>query len=467
MRCKRLAAFVLAMLLPLTGARAFQPRALSGLTSAYEQGQPIRLELSGEPGEWKELSKGSLTALAEWLKDVLLEIDISASAYAARLFRQGEELFSLREGEHEGRRLLTMGHAGPGFLAAEGDDPLSLLLGEDPDRIVRMLRLLDFTWLQDFSDGALPLLEPYGKEVRRSTTLKNVGTSPQRLEYSLTPEVWDTIWPHLKEALPQIPENLSPELKEALDGLSFDSPVTVRRLQDKQGSSLGWQMNATVTLSSGVSRRVNLTGSRAEGKGLYLSLKAPATCGKDDLSFALSVAEDEQHLNADWSFVSRLGTERYNLKGSVKLKLSDSPAGERLSGRLWSEEKRGSDSARRLTLEPDLNFNGTQAQGSIRLLEQRAGKPWLDLNLSLSASAGEVPELSVPQTVYELETDLLSARDALGQSLLPVLRRIMMGLPEDQRLLLLHDMGRTARTEGETVPLLDETPEFIVTEDAL
>lgn len=466
MRCVRLTALVLALLLPLAGARAFEPQGISELSLAYGEGRSLRLDVTGELAEWKELSKGSVQALADWLRDTALELEVSKDTYALRLTRQGEELLSLSEGAYEGGRLLALDSAGLGFLTDAELDPLALLLGKEQEGIGPTIRLIDFSWLRDLPETALSLIEPYGKDVKRSATVKNVGTSVRRIEYELAPEEWSRVWPLLKEALYRAAAGLPAEASEALEDLRFDKAVTLKRLFDKQDEPLGWQMNATVLLPSGVSRKLSFSGGFAKGKGLYLSLKAPAARGKDDLSLALSSAEDDKNLSADWALSSRVDTERYSLKGAVRLKLSVTEAGERLSGKLWSEEKRGSDSARRLTLEPDLNFSGARLKGKIRVMEELAGKTRLNLSLSVTAAEGEGPGLQVPERVMDLKADLAGAQSALTQALLPLVKGFLMDIPEDRRLLVLHDMGRTARTEGATVPVLDETPEYVVIEDA-
>ena len=136
---------------------------------------------------------------------------------------------------------------------------------------------------------------------------------------------------------------------------------------------MGWQMASTVLLPSGVSRKLSFSGGYADNKGLYLSIKAPAVRGKDDLNLSLSAAFNDRDVNADFSLVSRLGEERYSLKGSARLQLADTDSGERVYGGLWAEEKRGSESALRLTLEPDLVFAGGGARGKVRVLSERVG----------------------------------------------------------------------------------------------
>ena len=265
MRCVRLTALVLALLLPLAGARAFEPQGISELSSAYGEGRSLRLDVTGELAEWKELSKGSVQALADWLRDTALELEVSKDTYALRLTRQGEELLSLSEGAYEGGRLLALDSAGLGFLTDAELDPLALLLGKEQEGIGPTIRLIDFSWLRDLPETALSLIEPYGKDVKRSATVKNVGTSVRRIEYELAPEEWSRVWPLLKEALYRAAAGLPAEASEALEDLRFDKAVTLKRLFDKQDEPLGWQMNATVLLPSGVSTMIWAPASRSEG----------------------------------------------------------------------------------------------------------------------------------------------------------------------------------------------------------
>ena len=455
-RFVRLTALIMALFLPVLEVSAFEPRGYRELSAAYQQGGNLGLTLTAELSEWKELSAGSLPAFADWLRDASLRMDFSKSGYALRIDRQGEELLSIAEEESKGKRLLTL--EGLGFEDPGEKDPFSLLLGEDGPDFGWLLQLPDASVLRDLPDEAIRLLAPYAKEVKRSAAVKNVGASPRRLEYKLEPEEWNAIWPAVKKALaaslPILPQNA----RETLEILRFEKPVTVKRLLDQQGDPMGWQMASTVLLPSGVSRKLSFAGGCADNKGLYLNIKAPAAKGKDDLNLSLSAAFNERDVNVDFSLVSRLGDERYSLKGAARLQLADTDSGERFYGRLWAEEKRGSESALRLTLEPDLVFEGGGARGKVRVLSERSGKTRLDVVLNAVMEKGDATLPAAPDRIYDLRAELPQAQEALSQALLPLVKRVLMDFPEPARLLLLHDMGRTLRTEGEAVPAAERTP---------
>ena len=463
-RFVRLTALIMALLLPVFEVLALEPRGFNELSAAYEQGDDLSLALSAELGEWKELSAGSLPAFAEWLKDASMRVVFSKAGYALRVNRLGEEILSLSEAAREGKRLLTLEDLG--FEGSGGEDILSLLLGEEGPDFGWLLQLPDASVLRDLPDEALALLAPYVREVKRSAVVKNVGTSPRRLEYKLEPQEWNAIWPALKKELAYVLRGLPMNVRDTLESLRFEKPVTVKRLLDQQGEPMAWQMASAVLLHSGVSRKLSFSGGYAGNKGLYLSIKAPAVRGKDDLILSLSAAFDEGDVNADLSLVSRMGEERYSLKGSARLQLAVTDSGERVYGGLWAEERRGSESALRLTLEPDLVFEGGSARGKVRVLSERAGKTRLDVALNAFMGKGDASPTATLARIYDLGTELPQARAALTQALLPLVRSVMMDFPEPARLLLLHDMGRTARTEGEAVPAAERTPEFLVTEDA-
>ena len=460
----RLTALIMALLLPVFKVSAFEPRGYKELSATYQQGDDLSLTLSAELSEWKELSAGSLPAFADWLKDASLRMVFSKAGHALLIDRLGEELLSLSETAREGKRLLTLEDLG--FESPGEEDPFSLLLGEEGPDFGWLLQWPDASVLRDLPDKAIGGLAPYAREVKRSAAVKNLGTSPRRLEYKLEPEEWNSLWPALKKELACVFRELPLNVSDTLETLRFEKPVTVKRLLDQQGEPMGWQMASTVLLPSGVSRKLSFTGGYADNKGLYLNIKAPAVRGKDDLNLSLSAAFNERDVNADFSLVSRLGEERYSLKGSARLQLADTDSGERVYGGLWAEEKRGSESALRLTLEPDLVFAGGGARGKVRVLSERAGKTRLDVALNAVMEKGDATLPAAPARIYDLRAELPQAREALSQALLPLVKKVLMDFPEPARLLLLHDMGRTLRTEGEAVPAAERTPEFLVTEDA-
>ncbi len=461
MRCLLIALVCAVLLMPLPGVQALELPLMDELSGDYERGETLRLDVSAELEEYKALSAGSLPALADWLKDLSLQLDFSKSAYAMRLERAGETLLSLSEGEHEGGRLLVIEPTGTGFSISQGE-PLAALLDEEPFDISPLLDLPIAALLADVPPDLVSLLKPYETAVKRSTTVKNAGVSPRRLDYQLSAQEWNALWPDLCEELLRQLDWVPLSLRETLEGLRFEQAVSLKRLLNGQDEVMGWQLNTTVKLASGQLRKLSFISGFAPGGGWYINLKTPATSGNDRLNLAVSTALEAQSLKTDVSLESRLGTERYSLKGALDLKWIE----DRLSGRMWAQEKRGSEAATRLTIEPDFLLQSGVAQGKVSITAQRGDKPYLALALKASLGHGEVPELPDPSLLYELDSALPAAQVALVQGLLPTVRSMLMDFPEDVRLLLLHDMGRTARTQGETVSAFSQMLDFVVTEDA-
>lgn len=466
MRRRTLGALILALLLPFTGARAFSPAGYRELTSAYEKGQALRLDLTGELRQWNALSGGSLSALSGWLRDTRLRLLFSKSADWVELIRGSETLLSLSAGERNGKKLLAVDQGGPVFETAGAADPLSVLAqGEAPD-FSWLLKLPDPALLRDLPPDAAALLVPFEKEVKRNASVRNVGASPRRLEYTLDAESWQAVWPKLRQSLTESLIGLPLDVEGILPGLRFEKPVTIKRLLDRQGGPLGWQMGTTVLLPSGVSRKVSLSCGYGEGKGLHLSLKAPARRGSDELTLALSMAFDSASLNLDLALTSRLDGARRRVKGSAALSLAQGEDAERLSGKAWLEVKEGKEPARRLSLAPDLVYRQGRLEGSVSLLSEKGGKPGLDLTLRGGLEKAEAPNLPETTGAYDPDADPEAARAVLAAALLPKVQGVLMSFPKDVRLLLLHDMGRTARTEGDAVPAGERAPEYVVAEDA-
>lgn len=458
----------LALLCPLQGALAFEPEEWVALRKDDQAGQAFRLEARAELRAWSALSPGSLSAVSAWLTDADLSLSFSGEGWQAELRRAGGVLLSAAEGRQGDRRVLALPEGNVAFETSGEGDPLWLLTGREAPALGWLEGLPPQETLRDLPEDVKALIAPYGKAVKRRTSLKNVGTSTQRTEHQLDAESFAAVWPALREWLEDRLSGLPIDASGLLSGLSFEKKVTLSLLRDRADEPLGWLMSATVRLPSGSVRKLSLLCASAPGKGLFLSLKAPAARGTDDLSLSVSAAFDRETLNADLAWLSRLNGEKHSLKGSVSLSLSGEGEAGRMKGRLRLEEKRGSQPAETLTLSPDLIRQGQSVSGSVQVQRERAGKPALDLTLRGELGPGEAPELPAAARIYDADAAPEAARAALEEALLPRVRALLMSFPEETRRLLLHDMGRTARTQGDTLPPAAQAPApvYIVTEDA-
>lgn len=457
----RFAALLLALMLPLSGALAFASAGYEGLSLAYEKGQALRLELGAQLRVWKALSPGSLPALRDWLEDARLRLELSREAERAALERQGESLLALSFSEKEGVRRLTLENESLAFETRGSSSPLALLTEDGEAGFDRLLRLPGPEIFQDLPKELLSELGPYEEAVKRSRTIGQLGVSPGRVEYRLDAEAWQALWPKAQNWLSERLGPLPPG--SGLSGLRFQKGAIFRRFLDAQGEPLGWQMEGEALLPSGLSHRISLLCGRVRGKGLTLSLKAPALRGEGDFSLSLSASLKKESLEAKISLSDSLGDESRRLKGEARLKLSQEGEAQRLTGRLRLEDRRGA-FEEKLSLEPDLLLRNGGIEGSLELLREKGGKPWLDLRVEGGLWAGEASQAPEAVIVHDLDGSIGASRGVFEKALLKALRGMLMSFPQSARPLLEHDIGREARTQGDPLPAPAGSPDFIVTD---
>ena len=135
----------------------------------------------------------------------------------------------------------------------------------------------------------------------------------------------------------------------------------------------------------------------------------------------------------------------------LTLRSRDTAQQETLTGRVRITDKPIGGRASRLTLTPDFTLADGQAQGSLRIQQDAGGKTVLDAAVRLTAMTGTMPKASEPERSFDLldptGQQQPAARQAFQQMMLSALRGLLMELPEPQRLLLIHLMGRDLRTQ--------------------
>lgn len=468
---KRWLYLVLTCVFLLSGSQAsaaFSP-GMDEFNSAYQKGETLSLGIKAQLKSWKALSKDSLPAVSELLQDAKMHLDFSKQSESLRLEHLGKTIFSLQQFEHQDRSALYFPLSGLGFESASGAGPADLLLG-DGEAVNLLLSAfqIDMHSLADLPQTAALLMDPYGEMQQRRTDIKLVGTSKNLVQYKLTADQWQMLWPYVMENLNSLLPAELPQVRDELELLRFEKPVTVKRYLDDAGAAMGWGVSANVLFSQGDERKLSLTlGHRAE-EAFSLNLKAPAVRGENNLQLDLSYALETKGLNAQLRYENRLEGQNYLLKGEAAFKNDLTESTEHLRGTLWLEEKQGSERASRLTLKPDLHLSGGRAEGTLQALHEKGGKPELDVNFSLSFAKGSSIEMVQPDKIYFLDTELELAKAAISGAMLPLLRDILFLVPLPQRKLLLHDMGRTLRTQGELLPvIIERIPDYLVIEDTM
>ncbi|NLA53796.1 MAG: hypothetical protein GX858_05515 [Clostridiales bacterium] len=468
---KRWLYLVLTCVFLLSGSQAsaaFSP-AMDEFNSAYQKGESLSLDVKAQLKSWKALSKDSLPAVSELLQDANMHLDFSKQSENLRLDHLGKTIFSLQQFKNQEKSGLYLPLSGLGFESVSGADPVDLLPGKSEAVNLLLSALqIDLHSFADLPQTAVLLMAPYGEMQQRRTDIKLVGTSKNLMQYKLTADQWQILWPYVLEKLNSLLPAELPQVRDALELLRFEKPVTVKRYLDDAGAAMGWGVNANVLFSQGDERKLSLTlGHRAE-EAFSLTLKAPAARGKNNLQLDLSYAIETKGPNALLRYETRLGSQNYLLKGEAAFKNDLTESTEHLRGTLWMEEKQGSEKASRLTLKPDLHLSGGRAEGTLQALHERGGKPELDVNFSLALFKGGLIEMVRPDKIYFLDTEPELAKAAISGVMLPLLRDILFLVPLPQRKLLLHDMGRTLRTQGELLPaIIERMPDYLVIEDTM
>ena len=112
-----------------------------------------------------------------------------------------------------------------------------------------------------------------------------------------------------------------------------------------------------------------------------------------------------------------------------------------------------------LTLKPDLTAQGDALRGTAEVMVKQGRKQAFRGTISLSLQPGVLPAPASPDTTLDLErldaASLDAARNTLADAMAKHLKTLLMRLDRAERLKVLHDIGRDARTEGPVAPLTD------------
>ncbi len=478
MKIKRLLPLALSLWLMVGIAAAEFSPAATAIRQGYLSGQPYSLRVSAQAEAWLDIAPETLAALRGWLDTARLSLTLQkrqdGETALAGLFYKDQPVFTIMSSMGDEQADMTL--EVPGSLAATRfigtveTPPWQLLLGAQP-------RLPDLVEVESaiiqIADLSMARLLPFEKAEKGSVSIKNAGRGASRLVYTLKAEEAQALWEQAKPEMLPLFGRLSAEMPrlgapflQGLGTLAFTRAFTLKRFLDKDGKDLGLQITGTVDIS-GQARRLTLFCGQSES-GLYLSLKFPATRGRDTLEVQVSLAYKPGIVQGDWRYQSVFGEEKLEASGKVDLKSSPEKAGERISGSLSARLKLSGRTTDHL-LTPDLFLTENTAEGTLGYKEQ-AGKAVLrDLAISLSLAPGG--EITGPVALSEVhlaqadEEQISLSATQIQLALMPVLKDFLFALPMQTRLLVLHDIGRERRTQGESVaPLGEDMHQFTVTD---
>ena len=485
---RRLMAGVLALLL-LFSLGSASAAGFGGLEAAWA--------LSGFGGElglslnaWPDLSAETLETMQAWMKELRL------TAHAREAKGEGTSGLALYDGGRlvlqaeshqagdESRLTLSLpGALAPTAYLGTAETPPAAILFD-------LSRLPDFgpllAALPGFSGALIPTLQAYEKAETSSATIRRVGKAASRLSYVLSAEEANAWWQQTLPALLPLwvkaaagfPGAVREEGARLLSSLRFTGRLSIRRLMDRDGVEIGFQVTAGLELL-GKARKLDFIAGHKADTGFYLSLKLPAARGRDSLEALVSLAfpakEGARGIQGELSLNRVLDGDKRALAAKVDLTIAPEGGGERLGGEI-TFQRRDTGSAplkRDYRLTPELLADGGSLAGSLQWVESEGKKVLRDLVLTLALAPGEAPDMPSAQAQVNLrqadERALTYAKQQATQALLPYLREKLLALPQATRLLVLHDWGRERRAldPRDTEPLpRNEAFDFTVTEDA-
>lgn len=474
-RLTRALCALLAALLLAAGALAEPLPGAPGLSAWLGQEEPLSLSATASVSAWPDVSEVTLAALNAWLGSAQLSLWLSEMEGILTLTASEKTVLSaiLAQGTHGAELTLEVPGALPAtrYLSGAETPPWETLLGAQP-RFPDPRGVLEA--LDAIAAAAMPRLLPYEKPSRVSVPLGAAGRGASRLDYALdadeTALFWQAAAPELQPALARLADALgSAEIIPDPAAVAPLGGLTVRRVLDRNGADLGFQVAGSFSIS-GETRRLSLTCGRS-GKGMYLSMKFPAQKGGDTLEARLNLKTPPGKIQGDWRVKRVSGKARLDLTGEVDLLLQKEANPERLTGVLTARAQRKGGEAQDIRLEakPDLAFDNGVLSGTL-LLRQSEGRELLrEMALILRAARGDSP--AVPLALVEV--DLRQAGPDIGEreaarvraALAPLIREAMLALPLPERLLVLHDLGRDKRTEGDSAaPPGTQQNEFTVSD---
>ncbi|MDI9520998.1 MAG: hypothetical protein QM308_07615 [Bacillota bacterium] len=476
---RRLWILALALLCLLSSASAQPLTAVKPLFTTLSSGDPYALHIRAELLHWPDLAKESLAALKSWLLDAELSLLAHEKAgESALILNHGDKpLLSLylEQTGDAGRMLVSSGDQGAFTAYSSASSlPWQALLGAGP-ALPRPDKARDA--LSAFADAALPVLQPYEKAVKTSISIKNVGKGASQLVYSLNKQEAQQVFedskarllPLLDEALTALLPASAQQISAAFSSLEAAGALTLKRFLTKEGEDLGLQLTGAFKMS-GAARKLTLFYGHSD-TGFYLSFKFPASKGRDTLEFQTALRFQEDSLLGDWKYKTVSGKNTETLTGEINLKTLPEAEGHRLSGGITSTLKTAGEEKASFTysLTPDFRLQGADLEGNLRL-EQSSGKTPL-YGLILNFSGRPAQALAIPPSMAEVDLDSATREEVdlaamnVKTLLLARLKSFLLALPQEARLLLLHDLGRDRRTDGQTVAPIDTDRLFTVDEE--
>ncbi|MGI6654890.1 MAG: hypothetical protein ACOX55_12415 [Christensenellales bacterium] len=480
---KRTLALVLCMLMLATSAQAAIMPELEALIGRVDQGLALHLTLSAQIQEWPAVSAQTLPVVQNVLQDTKLDMTVSNQTVQATLHKADAALAGLfLDSLADGREALTLTPGGLTYIADAGQLVNSFLL--QGERVSAPLNGAEWLAVLIGVRRTLPNilfpLDDYGNDRKQSISIKNVGTARSRIEYTLSAEEWNALWPLVLYQLEQSTEfaqsigtTLHKRVLNFLGTITFESKCTLKRFLDTDGADMGWQFTGQVGHMGSNVRKVTLYGGINDATGLYLSLKLPAISGRENLSLVASFTWKERKgtttMTGDFNLKTVTGPD--SITEHIKVNLKRGGENQALTGKVvWDSSTGGTVKQKSsLTIKPELIAHDNMVDGTLDVLMTAQGSTAFAGLLTVSLQPADMPTPPPSLRTVDLslltEKQLMEERNTLSNLVAMPLWMYASQLPDAQRRSFLHDLGRDTRTQGETVPVMD-LPELIIPDSA-
>lgn len=437
---KRLLALVLCLTLVCCGAQASFLDAYDTLSAAYDAGETLRADLRFTL-EDMEASDGGLAALKGMLEPLTLSLSLRGGEQALAILKEDETLFSL---------------AG--------------ILSEEEGKIPALRRL--------FGEG-LPILydtlKEGGKteEIKRSVSIKNVGSAGLQTVFTYTAEEANAILPTLHELLDPYASVLTAgePYQEAflayLSAMSFSGKLTVKRFKSKDEADMGIQVTARVTDGKD-KRSITIFGGYAAGKGAYVSFACPATSGSNQFktvfSYAVKNTTKQDTFTLTLDTTRRIGKDRYTKALDVSLKSKPDGDERRVTGEAALSKTEGG-IKKTWTLKPELTAKAEEISGTCTLTQTTDKLQNWQISVNGTLGKGDAAAFTGAEQALDLrkmnEEEQLKALAPARDRLLTLVAKYISALDEKEQSLLINLFRTDAWMNGPSVPVpkaSDEAP---------
>ena len=464
------------MLLPASIARAeFSPR-----YAQLQQQNEVVLALTVQIDTLSPLSENSLALFNDFLNQSEIRLAAQGKHDAVSIWQNGKALLEIIRIHQADYTLTGFSTSQSAYLTNPGGKDALALLTDTP------YALPDFSALPQVYAALAAELYPFlaqtvsPKASQTTTSIKNANASASYVNYTLKADQMNQIWPNLLEMLlPLIRDALAEqsewyqEAETLLRNLVFSGECRFKRFLDKSKGDMGLQFTGNAQKGDDI-RKVTLFGGYTPGKGGYISLSLPAVKGNNNfkISFTgkLTSKENVNTLSFESTYLRTLGEESasFTLEGTLKNTIKNGD--ENWNGKITLNTKTNGVSAI-WTITPALVFTDAGLQGEIALQKKDDNSTQLKGTIFLKTLADQpfpTPSQMAAQDLRPLSET--SARAVVAQEMLPLSRmlyQMMAQLPEESRALLTHDLRTDAWMNGESVPVIPQSPKdlWILDED--